>query len=174
MNKLQLISINSETPFSLDEVSEKLEIKIDLNEHDAIGNVLWPLTEWIGIHQNNIFITTSNVDEFFFEPNDFVNRVLTLFPVSKICATYYYSVPDQLGYAYFENGERIRTWYGIEDEEIYVDYGEKLDIERIEPTLDPDSQLEYQMIKNVTGNSFSELLRQEIRMYKLNRIKNGG
>lgn len=172
MNKLELVSIHSEVAFSLEAVAEKLNIEIDYGTQNEIGEVLWPLTEWIGRFRNNIFITTGNVTDFFFDRNDFVERILTLFPILKICATYYYSVPDQVGFAYFENGKRIRTWYGIVEEDVYVDFGKKLELEKVEPTFDSKSELECQLIKMVTGIEFSELLEQKIEMLRFKRIQN--
>lgn len=146
---------------TFDELGQKLNIELYSEDKLLLKDALQADEDRIGLYNDDLLICVDDIFDFFAEQLDgFVERLLTTFNAHKMCAVYYYSVPDLFGYSYFENGQRIRTNYG-EMEDIWVNIGDELELEKRE---DLKYDLDNLLVQQVTGEKLTVLAGKDIEM----------
>ena len=118
----------------------------------------------IGFYNDNLLLCLDSIFPLFEKKsNEDITKLLMIFNKETIGAVYYYSVPDLFGFAYFINGNRIRTKYG-EHNKIWVDFGEKLTVEK---ETQSEDDINNWIVEQVTGEKLTNLAGKEIIMIKI-------
>lgn len=163
LNRYGLVTIKLNDKLTMAGIGKKLKIDLDLDDRLMLDEALQADENRIGLYNGNLFLCVEDIFAFFVEQLDgLVIRLLTSFHQEKICAVYYYSIPDLFGYSYFENGRRIRTKYGIMDD-IWVDIGDELPIEKENQSI---GDICNWVVEQVTGEGIPILAGKKIEMIR--------
>jgi hypothetical protein len=161
LNKYGLIAVKSIDGMTIEDIGRKLKIDLEVDDIVTLQKASQAEENRIGLYNDNLFLCVDNIFDFFNKQLDeSVIKLLTSFNKGKICAVFYYSIPDLFGYSYFENGERIRTKYG-EMNDVWVDIGDILPIEK---ESESNIDIANWIVEQVTGDKLTILIGKKIDM----------